>query len=773
MSDTVDDECQVTAITEAVRQEKLQVKDTETSSAFAKNTKKESSKSDNQAGSKDNDEDQSKGSANSGGRIGGDSGTLETNTMAAKGEHPIRGIQDHALIGNLKTAALISLDGSIESMCIPYFDSPSVFARILDADKGGHFSVTPTFNFRTKQMYKPNSNVLTTKFLNDTGIGLLTDFLIPSEASKAMGHGKSIDWLVRKVDVIRGKVPWRVECAPAFNYCRDKHETKIVEDDTVLGDHHGEKALFTSPDLCLDLRYYVDTHDEAVPGPRISLSVTDMSDRGLLGPAVTSDFELEEGQCVIFIMRQYRDQAKNYKSQAHAEAAKPSQEKADRMNVDMETLLAGVTQLRPDGDPIVNRDLLKGLRNETTNFWQKWIGKSKYKGRWREAVHRSALTLKMLVFEETGAIVAAPTFSLPEHIGGERNWDYRFTWVRDTAFTLYALIRLGFTEEADAYMNFILARLKDRNSDGSLQIVYTIHGGKDLPEEELPHLTGHKNSRPVRIGNGAVDHLQLDIYGELMDAIYLAQKFSKPLSWESWVAVRQVVDYVCTVWDQPDLSIWEVRGRERNFVYSKVMMWVAIDRGLRLAEKRNLPCPNRAKWFETRDQLYEEIQTKGWNAEKGFYCQSYEDKDVLDSAVLIMPLVFFTSAADPRFESTLNHILKTPERGGLTANNSVFRYDFEKADDGMDSEEGAFSLCTLWAIEALTRVGAYGKPEYLKRAVTMFEDFLGYANHVQLMSEEISRGGEGLGNTPQGFSHVQLISSAYNLDRVIEGNYRP
>ncbi|KAJ9121770.1 hypothetical protein QFC22_002392 [Naganishia vaughanmartiniae] len=707
--------------------------------------------------------------SDNGARIGGSSGTLETNTMASKGEHPIRSIQDHALIGNLKTAALVSLDGSIESMCIPYFDSPSVFARILDAEKGGHFSITPTFNFRTKQMYKPNSNVLTTKFLNDSGIGMVTDFLVPSEASSVMGHGKHIDWLIRKIDVIRGKVPWRVECAPAFNYCRDKHETKIVADDTVLGDHHDEKALFSSPDLCIDLRYYIDTVDEDIPGPAIKLDITDMSERGLLGPAITSEFELDEGQCVIFVLRQYVNQAKNYKSEAHAEAAKPTQEKADRLNVDMDTLLAGVTQLRPDGDPIINRV----SDAETVNFWQRWIGKSKYKGRWREAVHRSALTLKMLVFEATGAIVAAPTFSLPEHIGGERNWDYRFTWVRDTAFTLYALIRLGFTEEAEAYMNFILARLKDRNSDGSLQIVYTIHGGKDLPEEELSHLAGHKDSRPVRIGNGAVDHLQLDIYGELMDAIYLAQKWSKPLSWESWIAVRQVVDYVCTVVHKPDLSIWEVRGKEKNFVYSKVMMWVAIDRGLRLAEKRNLPCPNRAKWFQTRDLLYEEIQTKGWNAEKGFYCQSYEDKEVLDSAVLIMPLVFFTSAADPRFESTLKQILKTPERGGLTANNSVFRYDFEKADDGMNSEEGAFSLCTLWAIEALTRVGAYGKPEYLKRAVNMFEDFLGYANHVQLMSEEISRGGEGLGNTPQGFSHVQLISAAYNLDRVIEGNYRP
>jgi len=375
----------------------------------------------------------------------------------------------------------------------------------------------------------------------------------------------------------------------------------------------------------------------------------------------------------------------------------------------------------------------------------------------------------MMVFEETGAIVAAPTFSLPEHVGGGRNWDYRYTWVRDTSFTLYALIRLGFTEEVNAYMDFILARLKDRNSDGSLQIVYTIHGGKELEEIELDHLQGHKDSKPVRVGNGAADHLQLDIYGELMDCIYLAQKYSKPLSWESWVAVRQVVDFVVTQVDVIDLSIWEVRGKKKHFLYSKVMMWVALDRGLRLAEKRNLPCPNRAKWLETRDHLYEEIQTKGWNAKKGFYSQSYEEPDAIDSAVLIMPLVFFMNAADPRFLSTLDNILKTPEKGGLTANNSVYRYNTEQSDDGVGGEEGAFSLCTLWCIEAMTRAGVY-KKEYLERAVHMFMDFLGYGNHVGLYSEEISRGGEGLGNTPQAFSHVTLISAAFNLDRALKGH---
>lgn len=683
----------------------------------------------------------------------------------------IRGIQDHALIGNLQTAALISLDGSVEQWCVPHFDSPSIFARIVDAEKGGHWSISPRWHFRTKQQYMPQSNVLVTKFLNDKGIGMVTDYLITREACIAAGIKTHLTWMLRKVHVIRGKVPFRMECAPAFNYCRDDHVTTFEEDKTVASEarNHSDKVLFKSKDLSMDLRYFSTSDDGDVACPVIKLEKKDLG-VGLLGDSIVSEFELEEGQTITFIMRESKEN--QYANAQHEKAANPGEERAKELGIDLKDLVKGATFLRPNGDPIITKDLLESLEYQTMRYWQRWIGKSKYKGRWREAVHRSALTLKMLVFEETGAVVAAPTFSLPEAIGGPRNWDYRYTWIRDTSFVLYALIRLGFTEEANAFMDFIMQRLRERNSDGSLQIVYTIHGGKDLGEEELTHLSGHKGSKPVRIGNGAVDHLQLDIYGELMDAIYLAQKFSKPLSWEGWVAVRQVIDYVVTQVGEPDLSIWEVRGKKKNFLYSKVMMWVALDRGLRLAEKRNLPCPNRIKWFETRDALYEEIQTKGWNAEKKFYGQSYEDLEVMDSAVLIMPLTFFTSAADTRFISTLDQILKTPEKGGLTANNTVFRYDTEKADDGIGGEEGAFSMCTLWAIEALSRAGSYGKKAYLQKAVEMFEDFLGYGNHVGLFSEEISRGGEGLGNTPQAFSHVQLISCAYNLDRCLEGRWQ-
>lgn len=297
--------------------------------------------------------------------------------------------------------------------------------------------------------------------------------------------------------------------------------------------------------------------------------------------------------------------------------------------------------------------------------------------------------------------------------------------------------------------------------------MYTIHGGSELEEIELPHLDGHKGSRPVRIGNGAATHIQLDIYGELMDCVYLGQKFGKPLSYDDWLLVRELVDYVVAHRNDIDLSIWEVRNHMRNFTFSKVMLWVAIDRGLRLADKRSLPCPNRFKWLAARDELYEEIMDKAWNKEGKYFGQTYEDTSALDSCVLIMPLVFFMPASDPRFLGTLKQVLKSPEKGGLTSNGLVYRYDVSKSSDGVAGEEGTFCMCTLWCIEALTRAGQSDR-QLLPKAVSMFEDFLLYLNHVGLCTEEISEAGEALGNAVQAFTHVTLISAAYNLSRTLQ-----
>ncbi|KAJ7763200.1 glycoside hydrolase family 15 protein [Mycena maculata] len=639
-------------------------------------------------------------------------------------------IADHGLIGNLHTAALVSIDGSIESYCIPNFDSPSVFARILDKNKGGHFSISPTIPFSTKQNYYPSSNVLQTKFMNEQGVVSVTDFL-PRQAGPPSAIKKPLlPWLIRRVEVIRGVVPLRMECAPAFNYARSKHSTSLVPSQSP---DSPTKAVFQSDALTLDLRYVLENTMDNVPCPALELSLLDLSKKGHLGLGVQAELTLEEGQCVTFVLR---------------------------------TPPSANAQSSPE-DPTLSKELVNALLVDTNKYWNNWIRQSTYTGSWKEAVHRSALALKLLIFEPTGAVVASPTFSLPEYIGGTRNWDYRASWIRDSSFTLYALLRLGFTKEADAYMEFIFERLRNKNPDGSLQIMYTIHGGKELEELELTHLDGHKGSKPVRIGNGAADHLQLDIYGELMDCIYLGQKFGMPLSYDTWLLVRELVDYVVANLHLPDLSIWEVRNKKRHFTYSKVMLWVAIDRGLRLADKRSLPCPHRTEWLAARDSLYEEIMSKAWNKDLHVFGQSYEETDVLDSAVLIMPLVFFIQPSDPRFVNTLKHILKTPERGGLTSNNLVYRYDVNKSDDGVGGEEGTFCLCTLWCVEALTRAGEYDRPMLL-RAVSMFEDFLLYLNHVGLCTEEISEAGEGLGNAVQGFTHVTLISAAYNLSRTME-----
>lgn len=672
-------------------------------------------------------------------------------------------IENYGIIGNMRTIALVGTDASCDFYCYPKFDSPSIFCRVLDKDIGGHFSISPsTEHTSNKQMYLPNSNILTTRFLSDEGVAEITDFMHVPVQGQRRSTKPLLPWLIRKVRVIRGSVHFKMECYPAFNYAQDKHTTRVVHEEvsddqqTIAGleaklypdeDLHyyasRDRVIFESEKLSMDLRHLVSCGDFECPIVKI---LTDEKSSHL-GPGVYANFGLQEAQEVVFIFREVPKGPEDYSKESAI----------DR-------------KLRLADDPPLTKSLVDALFRQTSTYWLNWVSQSTYKGRWRENVLRSALTLKLLTYEPTGAVVASPTFGFPEAIGGPRNWDYRYVWIRDSSFTIYAFLRLGFSHEAKEFMKYIQDRCNDLNDDGSLSIMYSIDGVKRLDELDLNHLDGYRGSKPVRIGNGAYDHLQLDIYGELMDGIYLYNKYGSPISYDMWVAVRKLADYVCNNWNVPDMSIWEVRGRKQQFTYSLVMCWVALDRALRLAEKRVFPCPNREKWMQTRDEIYEVVQDKCYNKELKMFTQSVESPDALDASTLIMPLVFFSSPTDPRLLNTIERILLPPEKGGLVANDLVFRYNFLTTDDGVGGLEGAFSMCTFWLVEALTRAGKYDK-KLLTRAVVMFEKMLSYGNHLGLFSEEVARSGELLGNFPQAFTHLSFISAAYNLDRVLSHSH--
>jgi len=396
------------------------------------------------------------------------------------------------------------------------------------------------------------------------------------------------------------------------------------------------------------------------------------------------------------------------------------------------------------------------LFEETIAFWRGWIARSRYQGRWREMVHRSALTLKLLTYRPSGAIVAAPTTSLPEQLGGGRNWDYRYTWIRDAAFSLYGLLRLGFTEEAASFMDWLTERFRESKSgaSGPLQIMYGIDGRADLDEEVLDHLEGYRGSAPVRIGNGAAKQLQLDIYGELIDSVYLFNKYGRPIYHEAWEDLAGVVEWVCENWDQVDEGIWETRGGQKNFTFSRVMCWVAVERAIRVARQRGLPA-DLVKWLGVRDDIYRQVMDKGWNESRGAFVQNY-GSEVLDASLLLMPLVKFISPTDPRWLSTLDAISEE-----LVSDSLVYRYNPEASPDGLEGNEGTFSMCSFWYVEALTRAGRTDE------ARLAFEKMLTYANHLGLYAEEIGPSGEQLGNFPQAFTHLALVSAAFNLDRAL------
>jgi GH15 family glucan-1,4-alpha-glucosidase len=604
-------------------------------------------------------------------------------------------IADHGLVGDLQTAALISTSGSIDWFCCPRFDSPSVFAALLDDERGGHFRVAPASeDYTTKQMYHPDTAILITRFITEAGVGEVVDFMPPTSDRATDNHR-----LVRMIRCVRGEMGFEVDIAPRFDYGRRPHTLELTP----------QGAVFATDALTLTLHPVREETDERLAHVRI--------DEGDLRVSV----HLTAGQ-----------------------------------------VRGVVLESAADGPPREIRVAeFQRLFDETVGFWRSWLGRSTYTGRWREEVQRSAITLKLMTYAPSGGLVAAPTSALPEQVGGERNWDYRYTWVRDASFSVYALMGLGFVDEALRFSVWLRDRVEQRvgGEGGPLNIMYRVDGSSDLKEESLGHLSGYRGSRPVRIGNGAADQLQLDIYGEAMDSIYFLDQRGIELGHRGWVAICELLDWLAAHWDQPEEGIWETRGGRQNFTYGRLMCWVAFDRGIRMAAARGRPA-KVAAWEAARDAIYNQIMAKGWNEQRQAFVQHY-DTEVLDSALLRMATVGFIAPLDPMWTSTLAAM-----DGELVTDSLVYRYNPAASPDGLRGGEGTFSLCTFSYVDALARAGR------LDDARLTFEKMLTYANHVGLYSEEIALSGEQIGNFPQAFTHLALIDAALTLDKALNTDRR-
>ena len=591
-------------------------------------------------------------------------------------------IGDHGIIGNMRSAALINIRGDVDFFCFPEFDSPSVFASILDEEKGGTFTVRPgSDTFQLKQLYLPETNVLLTRFISDNRIAEVSDFMPVAEES-------GCHCIMRRITVLEGNIDFSVCCSPKFDYARSGHRVE-----------HSDRGLLFTPQT------------EACP-PMLLQGSVELEIRENSGSA---SFRLCAGESACFIF-------------GGVMAPQSAQEISD----------------------LVERNLAS-----TRDYWCRWAGKSSYQGRWQEMVTRSALVLKLLTSAKYGSLLAAPTFGLPEEAGGVRNWDYRYTWLRDASFTVYALSRLGYVDEGQHFVRWIKDRLHWDGAQGPLDVMYRLDGSDDLAELELDHLAGYRNSRPVRIGNGASKQLQLDIYGELLDAIYLWSKYGDGPSYEGWQRMIRIMRWLSEHWHDPDEGIWEVRGGRKEFLHSRLMCWVAFDRAIRLGAKRSLPGPYG--WMEDcRDAIVHDIHENFWNADLGAFVQFKGAKEV-DASTLLMPLLRFISPIDPRWLSTLAVI----ERD-LTVDTLVKRYRTETDIDGLQGREGSFTACSFWFVEALAR------SHQVEKAHLLFEKLMSYANPLGLYSEELSATGEHLGNFPQALTHLAFVSAATYLDRRLQ-----
>lgn len=625
-------------------------------------------------------------------RAGTGAGASGTAESAARDEGYLP-IAQHGLIGDLRTAALVGTDGRVDWFCAPRFDSPSVFASLLDVDRGGFWEITAMCDVVDRhQFYFPDTNILITRLFTSDGIVELQDFM-PILRENDTEHRQR---LVRRVVNVRGRMCMSTRIAPRMNYGRDPHTVERIT----------EGVRFT--------------------GDTLTLSVRATAALVLDGTDAHGEFVLDEGETALFVLE-------------------TSGEEDDCPTGTIEAAAA------------------EELFTATIAFWRRWLSQSTYTGRWREMVHRSALTLKLLTHEPSGAVIAAPTLGLPEQLGGARNWDYRYVWIRDAAFSLYALLRLGFTQEAQAFMDWLTERLRDATDGaaGPLRVMYSIDGAAHLPEEVLDHLEGYRGSYPVRTGNDASGQRQLDVYGELIDSVYLFDKYGAGISHESWTDLGVILDWLLEHWDTPDESIWETRAGQQHHTYSRLMCWVAVERMIRMARRRGLP-GDLGRWISVRDRIYRDIMARGWNAEEQTFVQRLSaeagrpPRNIMDASLLLMPMVKFVSPVDPRFRSTVEAI-----RRRLVVDSLVFRYDPEQAPDGLDGTEGTFSICSFWWVEALARTGD------IEAARLALEKMFTYSNHLGLYAEQIGLTGEHLGNYPQAFTHLALISSAINLDRAM------
>jgi GH15 family glucan-1,4-alpha-glucosidase len=588
-------------------------------------------------------------------------------------------IEDHGIIGDLHTAALIGTDGTIDWLCLPAFDSPSVFASVLDDERGGYFSLRPAEYTRSHQLYLPDTNVLLTRFATPEGVAEVLDFM-PIEDDRELRYD-----LIRDIRVIRGRVTIAIDCRPALDYARQEHTIEFVK----------SGVIFRGAGMNLNLASMVPLKE----GPNRS---------------AVARFELEEGENASFALQQLGEREEPRVAPERAECQR--------------------------------------LLHRTLDYWRGWISQSTYRGRWREIVNRSALALKLMLYDPTGALVAAPTMALPQSLEGAYNWDYRYTWLKEAAFAMFVLIRIGFRDEAHKFMSWLQERC--HGTGGLLRPIYGIDGRTLIVKEELHHLSGYRDCSPVRVGNGIYDQLQLDLYGAVLDAAYLYNKYGAPLDYEDWQSLRSLLDWLSENWHQPDAGMWDVRGSREHFVSSKVLSWVALDRGIRLARQRGLPADEEV-WVDQRDAIYEEVMSKGWNTKKGSFVRHY-GSEALDASLLLMPVVEFVGPTDPRWLATLERVQKE-----LTYDVLVERYKRESANDGPADDQGAFGVCSFWLVECLTRAG------HLQEARLALEKMFSYANHLELYAEKIGYSGEALGNFPHALTHLSLIAAVVRLDRAL------